>query len=256
MKTMVDLLWRLINKINILVPPLPEEIVEGLARYSLSGVPLSDAVRLLQEEALRRIYHRGAWIRVLMPLIELLYSIMRARPDIKVRSLETLRDLYLTDLATIDLVRFVLRRRLTDDIVQYIYTRLTYQVKRDLYESAERLSTLLGEHGRVCIISTSCVSCHAAKYVFGERADTVCICVSAPPPMQLMVKLALEERLSPDLVQVLYGYLRKYILDYVVTSSFLSEAYMRFVKDNADYVELARRLFFSATSSSLSLSRR
>jgi len=242
---MVDLLWHVVERVNVLVLPVPREVIERLVKYSLSGVKFSDALRLLQETVLRPVYHRGAWVRVMIPLLELLYVAVKVRPDIEVKSVETLSDLYVTDYTTIDLIRFILRRVITDDIARYIHERLTSYVERALYESADRLAELAERRESMCILATSCVLCVACREVF-PSSDLVSICVSAPPPMQLMSQLALAGELTVDQVKLLYQYLRKYILDYVVSSSFLSEAYVKFMRENPEYEYLARRLFNQA----------
>ncbi len=240
-RVLVDLLWSLIRKIDVLIVPVPREVTESLVRYSLSGIAFSDAIELLQDTVLRSVYHRGAWVRVLIPLLELLYSAVRLKPELEVKSLETLSDLYATDLVTIDLVKFVLRKSIDSEIAAYIYEKLTSQVSRTLREMTDRLSDLLEEGARVCIMSTSCIVCVSARELFPE-SDLISVCVSAPPPMQLMTQLALTGKLTVSIIEKLYPYLRKYILEYVVTSSFLSEAYMRFTRENRNYVDLAHEL--------------
>ncbi len=244
-----NILKVLAHKVDAVVLPITQDVIQEIMRTSLGRDNAQVVMNRLLERYSKTILHARSWLRIVKPIIEALIWIANNRPVVVVVPSVSIESLIEDQYYTVDLLSVLIRRKLDANIIKKLLDRLRSSFEEFEEYTIKTVEDLMNRYQTSVYFITSCFSCFILfKIIDSLIKDNLIIhvmslCNKIPPPTYVLHMLPIiynnVESLS---LEKLILYTRRYLMDYVVISESIWDAYKKFIAENPDYVVFCRQL--------------
>ncbi len=245
-KTVSRIIERIIDKIDFAVLPIPRELIEYAFRGYISLRTSVDVSKRMIKDYRDRIIQIRPLMRIIQPMIDVIYEALRRRPEVKVLTTYSIEDLYKGELTAIDIISMLVGwHRNIEKKIEKIRLSVGRTIRELSRKIVQETSILRREHPKTgIIVPSSCIECIILKAytqkILGYRRDIVRVCTHIPPPSQLTYMFIYAEESEKEIKKIISIY-KDFVMNYLIISDSIHEAYRNFLKDKgSEYSDIAR----------------
>ncbi|NPB00938.1 MAG: hypothetical protein GXO10_06145 [Crenarchaeota archaeon] len=237
---------RNIEKLDFAVLPVPRELIEYSFRGYISSRTSEDVSRSIIRDYRDRLIQIRPLMRIIQPLIEVIYEALRKRPEVRIITTYSIDDLQRGEITAIDIISMLVGwHRNIERKIEKIRMSVSKAIRELSRKIIQETSILRREQPRTgVIIPSSCAECLILRTyvdkILRYRRDIVQICTRIPPPSQLTYMYIYAEDNDREIRRMISIY-KDFVMNYLLTSNNIHEAYKNFLKDRReDYDNIVR----------------
>ncbi len=235
-RLVADIVDRCIHKIDTLLLPIPEELIQISFRGYIDYRTVDQVADKLVETYENRIIQIRPLTRILKPLIEVLYKALTVNPELEILTTYSMEKLRNGEITTIDIISLTMSIDRFLKKIDNIHDKVRNMIDNTILNIQNILRRIFSKTYRKCIIiPSSCSECLILRELMFEKysnmsIDIVSTCSKVIPPSQL-IYMAIYVKDS-ELIRKIHPYYRDFILNYLIISNTIHEAYVKYLRDN------------------------
>ncbi|NPA69286.1 MAG: hypothetical protein GXO26_00600 [Crenarchaeota archaeon] len=227
---------RNIDKLDFAVLPVPRELIEYSFRGYISSKTSEDVSKIMIRDYRDRLIQIRPLMRIIQPLIEVIYEALRKRPEVRIITTYSIEDLQKGEITAMDIISMLVGwRRNIEKKIEKIRMSVSKTIRELSRKIVQESSILRKEQPKIgVIVPSSCIECIILRTyverVLGHKRDVVQACTRLPPPSQLTYMYIYAEENEKEIKKMISIY-KDFVMNYLLISNNIHEAYRNFIKD-------------------------
>ncbi len=232
-RTISNILDRNIQKFDLAVLPIPEELISYSFRGYIGSKTVDQVAKRVVQDYEGLIIQIKPLIRIVKPLIEVIYKALTVNPEIEILTTYSMEKLREGEITTIDIISLTINIKRLLRKVHELHIRVRDNVLKTLRNIYNIVLKLSSRKFRKCIIiPSSCMECILFREFINNmnlNYDTISICAEIVPPSQLIyIALYLKDN---EIIREVYEYYKDFIMNYILISKTIYDAYCSYLRD-------------------------
>ncbi len=227
---------RSIDKLDFAVLPVPRELIEYSFRGYISSKTSEDVSKIMIRDYRDRLIQIRPLMRIIQPLIEVIYEALRKRPEVRIITTYSIEDLQKGEITAMDIISMLVGwRRNIERKIEKIRMSVNKTIRELSRKIIQESSILRKEQPKIgVIVPSSCIECIILRAyverILDYKMDVVRTCTRLPPPSQLTYMYIYAEESEKEIKKIITIY-KDFVMNYLLLSNNIHEAYRNFLKD-------------------------